>query len=36
MTISEVSGHGRQKVHKEIYRGMEYQVEMTIRGEGAL
>jgi nitrogen regulatory protein P-II 1 len=23
--ISEVRGHGRQKGHKEIYRGMEYQ-----------
>jgi nitrogen regulatory protein P-II 1 len=26
MTISEVRGHGRQKGHKEVYRGMEYQV----------
>ena len=25
MTISEVRGHGRQKGHKEVYRGMEYQ-----------
>ncbi|MFN3322261.1 MAG: P-II family nitrogen regulator [Bryobacteraceae bacterium] len=27
MTISEVRGHGRQKGHKEIYRGQEYEVE---------
>ena len=28
MTISEVRGYGRQKGHKEIYRGMEYQVDL--------
>ena len=28
MTISEVRGHGRQKGHKEIYRGMEYHVDL--------
>ena len=28
MTIMEVRGHGRQKGHKEIYRGMEYQVDL--------
>ncbi len=28
LTISEVRGHGRQKGHKEIYRGMEYQVDL--------
>jgi nitrogen regulatory protein P-II 1 len=27
MTISEVKGFGRQKGHKEIYRGAEYQVD---------
>ena len=27
MTISEVKGYGRQKGHKEIYRGAEYQVD---------
>jgi len=27
MTISEVKGFGRQKGHKEIYRGMEYTVD---------
>ena len=27
MTISEVRGHGRQKGHKEIYRGSEYEVD---------
>jgi nitrogen regulatory protein P-II 1 len=28
MTISEVRGHGRQKGHKEVYRGHEYQVDL--------
>jgi nitrogen regulatory protein P-II 1 len=28
MTITEVRGHGRQKGHKEIYRGMEYDVDL--------
>ena len=28
MTITEVRGHGRQKGHKEIYRGQEYQVDL--------
>jgi nitrogen regulatory protein P-II 1 len=27
MTISEVRGHGRQKGHREVYRGQEYNVE---------
>src|SRR6201985_1436742 len=27
MTISEVRGHGRQKGHKEVYRGQEYNVD---------
>jgi nitrogen regulatory protein PII len=27
MTISEVKGYGRQKGHKEIYRGAEYKVD---------
>ncbi|MCG8505024.1 MAG: P-II family nitrogen regulator [Sphingomonadales bacterium] len=26
MTVSEVKGHGRQKGHKEIYRGAEYDI----------
>ena len=26
MTVTEVRGHGRQKGHKEVYRGMEYNV----------
>ena len=26
MTVSEVKGYGRQKGHKEIYRGAEYQI----------
>ena len=28
MTILEARGHGRQKGHKEVYRGMEYQVDL--------
>ncbi|HUO31321.1 MAG TPA: P-II family nitrogen regulator [Bryobacteraceae bacterium] len=28
MTISEVRGHGRQKGHKEVYRGREYSVDL--------
>ena len=28
MTISEVRGHGRQKGHKEVYRGHEYNVDL--------
>ncbi|WP_134321880.1 P-II family nitrogen regulator [Cumulibacter soli] len=29
MTISEVSGYGRQKGHTEIYRGSEYEVDLV-------
>lgn len=29
MTISEVKGYGRQKGHKEIYRGAEYVVDFV-------
>src|SRR3990172_525347 len=28
MTVTEVRGHGRQKGHKEIYRGQEYNVDL--------
>jgi nitrogen regulatory protein P-II 1 len=28
ITVIEVRGHGRQKGHKEVYRGMEYQVDL--------
>ena len=28
MTVSEVRGHGRQKGHKEVYRGHEYNVDL--------
>lgn len=28
ITITEVRGHGRQKGHKEVYRGMEYDVDL--------
>jgi nitrogen regulatory protein P-II 1 len=27
MTMTEVRGHGRQKGHTDVYRGMEYKVE---------
>ncbi|HNY65149.1 MAG TPA: P-II family nitrogen regulator [Deltaproteobacteria bacterium] len=29
MTVTEVKGHGRQKGHKEIYRGAEYLVDFV-------
>lgn len=29
MTVSEVKGYGRQKGHKEIYRGAEYNVDFN-------
>jgi nitrogen regulatory protein PII len=29
MTVTEVKGWGRQKGHKEIYRGAEYEVELV-------
>jgi len=28
LTVNEVRGHGRQKGHKEVYRGREYQVDL--------
>lgn len=28
MTIFDVRGHGRQKGHKEVYRGQEYEVDL--------
>lgn len=28
MTITDVRGHGRQKGHKEVYRGQEYTVDL--------
>ena len=28
VTVSEVRGHGRQKGHKEVYRGREYNVDL--------
>jgi len=28
ITVTEVRGHGRQKGHKEIYRGQEYTVDL--------
>jgi nitrogen regulatory protein PII len=33
MTISEVKGFGRQKGHKEIYRGAEYQTDFVPKVE---
>jgi nitrogen regulatory protein P-II 1 len=29
LTVSEVRGYGRQKGHKEVYRGAEYQIDLT-------
>jgi len=29
LTVSEVKGYGRQKGHKEIYRGSEYNIEFV-------
>ena len=29
MTVSEVKGFGRQRGHKEVYRGAEYQVDFV-------
>jgi nitrogen regulatory protein P-II 1 len=31
MTITEVSGFGRQRGHKEVYRGTEYQVDFVSK-----
>jgi len=28
ITVSEVKGFGRQRGHKEVYRGAEYQVDL--------
>ncbi len=28
MTVTDVRGHGRQKGHKEVYRGQEYEVDL--------
>ena len=28
MTVYDVRGHGRQKGHKEVYRGQEYEVDL--------
>ena len=33
MTITEVRGHGRQKGHTEVYRGMEYKVGPAAQSE---
>ena len=33
MTITEVRGHGRQKGHKEVYRGQEYNVDLLPKVE---
>ena len=29
MTVSEVSGYGRQKGHTEVYRGAEYDIALV-------
>jgi nitrogen regulatory protein P-II 1 len=31
MTITDVRGHGRQKGHKEIYRGQEYNIDLLAK-----
>ena len=31
MTVTEVKGFGRQRGHKEIYRGAEYQVDFVAK-----
>lgn len=38
MTVADVRGYGRQKGHKEIYRGAEYQVDFIpkVRIEAAV
>jgi nitrogen regulatory protein P-II 1 len=33
MSITEVRGHGRQKGHKEVYRGQEYQVDLLPKAK---
>src|SRR6059058_1562446 len=33
MTITEVRGHGRQKGHKEVYRGQEYNVDLLPKAK---
>ena len=33
MTVSEVKGFGRQKGHKEVYRGAEYNVDLVPKVE---
>ncbi len=31
MTVSEIKGFGRQRGHKEVYRGAEYQVDFVAK-----
>jgi nitrogen regulatory protein P-II 1 len=31
MTVSEVKGFGRQRGHKEVYRGAEYQIDFVAK-----
>ncbi len=31
ITVSDVRGHGRQKGHKEVYRGREYNVDLLAK-----
>jgi nitrogen regulatory protein P-II 1 len=33
MTVTEVRGHGRQKGHKEVYRGQEYTVDLLPKSK---
>jgi nitrogen regulatory protein PII len=31
MTVTEVKGFGRQRGHKEVYRGAEYQIDFVLK-----
>jgi nitrogen regulatory protein P-II 1 len=33
ITVSEVRGHGRQKGHREVYRGQEYNVDLLPKAK---
>ena len=35
MTVSEVSGYGRQKGHTEVYRGAEYDIALVVEDADA-
>ncbi len=33
ITVTDVKGYGRQKGHKELYRGAEYEIEFVIKSK---